>query len=88
MRRCLTVKYATNMGNTFQECLIKCVLDDPAVLFHWYFIGHVHNELGERCLNQIADKWITITGFLYKIDVRNVQTSIKKEQQQSRIYCK
>ena len=85
MRRYLTVKYATNMDNTFQDCLIKCVLDDPAVLFHWYFIGH---ELGERCLNQIANKWITIRGFLCKIDVRNVQTRTAAKQNLLQMTCR
>ena len=78
--RYLTVKNAANMDSTFREYLTKCVLDDEDVLFHWCLIGYAHDELSERCLNQIVDKWITIRGFSFAKSMLEMYKQASKKE--------
>ena len=79
VRRYLTVKNATNMDSTFLEYLTKCVVDDEDVSFYWCLIGYADDELGERCLNQVVEKWITIRGFSFAKSMLEIYKQASKK---------
>ena len=86
IRRYLKFSKATEMNDEFRKYLTNCILNDGNVLFYWCLAGQDEDdEVCNRCLMKLVEKWITIRGFSF---VNNMMEIYKQEQKKCTVKSK
>ena len=55
------------MNEGFRKKVISAILSDDDLLFDWCFAAEfvVDQDIGDRCLQKVVNKWFVIRGFSF-----------------------
>ena len=93
LRWYMNVKKIPQMDETYKSYIVKMVMNDDDVQFHWSIAGFDTDEENEECLYSIINKWVTIRGFsfasslmeMYKQDAK--KGTGKSKSLRTKLYC-
>lgn len=75
----MNIDNTENMDTEFRSRVVKSLVSDDDILFHWLMTGQIEEATSCSCMELILQKWVTVRGFSFASSVMEIYKQKNKK---------